>query len=261
MKKRIFGLSVVIVAAIFSGMLTSCVSGVFNGVAGTTLVRGEYPRLSIAANAPLTLHAHGKVWVDLPTEFLGVRPSGIMNFAVYGQSEGNALASHAHALYVTPTEGHAWVFQPESYPTSGGLTIGRKVINDYTWTTQLIRVPAETDWFSAMWRESDYTVPSAWLARRFSASPDQTTRVVAEYREPWPECLDPEIKKLAFIREECLGDFMRRSEAVFSLQMHTVENTDAAPGPSLLQRPPFSPDMRKLAGELRENDLRFLRRR
>lgn len=261
MKRRMSGLIAWGAAAVLALSLAACISGARSGVVGSTLTRNEYPRASIAANAPFTLQAYGRQWVSLPTDFLGVQPTGSMDYAVYGQNESGTVTRHAHALFTKPSSDNRWVFLPESYPAPGGLAIGSKGINGYTWTTQVIRVPGENDWFSAMWRTSGYATPEVWIARRFSASPDRSLRIVAEYREPWPECLDPDVKDLVFAREECLGEFMRRSDAAFSLRMHAVEDGDASSAPSALKTPPFPPDMLKLAGELREVDPLFRSRR
>ena len=259
MKKRTLIL-VWVAAAVLAGALSACTGGALSGVAGSTLTRAEYPRVSITANEPFTLRDHGRLWVGLPTDFLGIEPSGSLDYAVYGQGESGLVTRHAHALFVKPGHSDAWVFQTESYPAPGGLAIGRTVVDDYTWTTQVLRVPSEKDWFSAMWRASGREVPDVWLARRFSATPERTLRVVAEYREPWPECLDPDIKDLVFVREECLGGFLQRAGEAFSLRMHVTEPVDASPPAPQLQRPPSPPDIRKLAGELRENDFAFRKR-
>ncbi|SBV97548.1 exported hypothetical protein [uncultured delta proteobacterium] len=231
----------------------------FNGISGSTLVRTDYPRLTVGANPPLILQGYGRQWVSLPTDYLGLEPSGIMDFAVYGDEGGNgsgegAITRHAHAFVVTPSDDRRWYFRPESNKPFGGLALGRKDIGGYSWTVQVLRVDGEKDWFSAMWRASGRETPPLWLARRFSATPDRAVRVVAEYREPWPECLDPEAADLVFARKECLEGFFARSDAAFSLDMHAPEMLEAPSAPSMLAKPAFSPDMKKLAGELMEVD-------
>lgn len=246
--------------ALALGWALSGCAGARSEVVGSTLTRTDYPRVSVTATPPLALQAHGRQWTSLPTDFLGLQPTGEMDYAVYGADEGGAVVRHAHAFFVRPSMERAWFFKPESYPAPGGLSLGRKDVDGYRWTTQTVRVDGETDWFSAMWRESGYETPKMWLARRFSATPDRNMRVVAEYREPWPECLDPDAKDLVFVRESCLKDFFDRADAAFVLEMRAVENYDVETAPSLLQKPPFPPDMKKLAGELMEEDPAFRRR-
>ena len=231
-------------------------AGAFNGVSGSTLVRTNYPRLTVGANPPLTLQGYGRQWTSLPTDYLGLEPTGIMDFVVYGEGGGEgaegAITRHAHAFVVRPSEDKRWYFRPESNKALNGLAIGRKDIEGYRWTVQVLRVDGEKDWFSAMWRESGRETPPFWLARRFSATPERATRVVAEYREPWPECLDPEARDLVFARKECLEGFFARSDAAFFLDMHAPGILEDPSVPSVLATPAFSPDMKKLAGELME---------
>ncbi|MDL2210173.1 DUF4851 domain-containing protein [Desulfovibrio sp. OttesenSCG-928-O18] len=230
------------------------------GVSGNNLVRTAYPRTSIAAKTPLILQGYGRQWVSLPTEYMGMQPTGGMDYAVYGEGSEGPITRHAHAFIVRPGNDYNWYFQPESYPAPGGVHIGRKDIDGYRWVTQILRVDGEKDWFSAMWKESGRDVPEFWIARRFSATPERATRVVAEYREPWPECLDPGVKDLVFVRASCLEGFLERADAAFTLNMGAPENAEEPPAaPSVLRRPPFPPDMKRLAGELQQEDFSFRR--
>lgn len=230
-----------------------------SGISGTSLTRTAYPRLTMTANPPLVLQGHGRQWVSLPTEFLGLEPSGVMDYAVYGEGQEGPITRHAHVLVVEPTNDRAWYFQPEGHGTPGALTFGRQVLGGYTWTAQVLRVNGPTDWFSAMWAASGRETPELWIARRFSGTPTSTTRTVAEYREPWPECLDPEVTHLLLVSKSCLEGFFERSEAAFSLDMHGMENIETPSAASQLRKPDFAPDIRRLAGELRQEDTTFFR--
>jgi hypothetical protein len=238
-------------------LATGCVAA-RNGVVGLALVRTSYPRIVMQANAPLLLQGYGREWVSLPTDFLGIQPSGAMDYAVYGEGTDGPVTRHAHVFVVRPNNDQAWWFQPESYPAPGGLSIGKQEMGGRGWTVQILRVDGQKDWFSAMWQTSGRAVPERWVARRFSATPERATRVVAEYREPWPECLDPDAKDLLLVSASCLEGFIARSNAAFSVGDDGAAPEDAAaaaPGaPSVLAGPPFSPDMKRLAGELNEED-------
>lgn len=236
-----------------------CASAI-SGVSGTSLVRTGYPRLTVGAKEPMRLQAYGRQWVSLPTDYMGLQPSGIMDYAVYAEDVEGPVLRHAHVLVVRPSSERDWRFKPESYPGPGGLAIRRVTVDGYAWTLQILRVDGGKDWFNAMWLENGRDVPERWLAARFSATPDRYTRVAAEYREPWPECLDPEAKDLLFVRESCLEGFYERLGAVFSLDMHAPEVLEKPAGPSRLRKPPFEPDMKRLAGELYRDDT-FLRGR
>lgn len=223
------------------------------GVSGSALVRTEYPRASVSVNQPLTLQAHGRQWTAVPSDIFGADTTSVMDYAVYGEGDSGPITRHAHAFFVKPRNNRLWRFQPESHKAPGGLSIVEKDINGRQWTAHIIRVDGERDWFSAMWRESGRQTPELWIARRFSATPERSTRVVAEYREPWPECLDPEAGDLMFVRESCLRGFLERADAAFNLDLFGDVPEGPPDAPSVLAKPPFGPDMRKLAGELIED--------
>lgn len=232
-------------------------TGAFSGVTGSTLIRTGYPRVSLTANEPLALYGYGRQWVTFVTEYLGQDVSGSMDYAVYAAEKEGPVTRHAHAFIVKPNNERLWYFGPESYKAPGGLILERREINGYIWNVQIIRVVAENDWFSAMWKENGRIVPEVWIARRFSATPDKVTRVVAEYREPWPACLNPEAEDLVFVCKECLEDFFARSDAAFNLEIHRAEPLRKEPAPTILVKPKMQPDMRKLAGDLLKEDFSF----
>lgn len=240
-----------------AGLLLSGCTGAMTGVSGTALVRSGYPRCTISTNEPFTLQGYGRLWVSLPTEFLGFAPSGSMDYAVSSDAGEGPVVRHAHSLIVRPSDDIRWRFRPESFKPFGGLSLVKQDINGYRWTVQILRVDAERDWFSAMWRENGRETPEFWIARRFSATPEQATRVVAEYREAWPDCLEPEASDLVFVRRECLEGFLERSDAAFLLDMHASEIIEEPSASSRLQRPGGAPDMKKLAGELVEDSFRY----
>ncbi|GHV54105.1 hypothetical protein FACS1894206_06160 [Deltaproteobacteria bacterium] len=242
--------------------LLGCAAGAQNGFFGSALVRESYPRVCMQANSPLTLQGYGRQWVSFETPSLVSQASGRMDFAVYGEGERGPVNRHAHVFVARPHDERHWYFQPESYPAPGGLSIGSREISGSRWVTQILRVVGEQDWFSAMWRESGREVPLLWLARRFSASPDRAIRIVAEYREAWPECLDPEIADLQFIPSSCMEGFLARSDAAFTLEINGPINKEMLKEPppaSLLVKPASVPDMKRLAGELTEADWEFFR--
>lgn len=245
------------VCGLLAAFLCGCRVSAWDGVVGASLVRTAYPRVAIAANEPLALQGYGKQWVSFPTDYMGHQPSGFMEYAVYGEGAEGPVTRHAHALIARPSNDNYWEFKPESYPVPGGFAIGKAVLGGKGWTAQLVRIDGEKDWFSAMWHESGREVPEYWIARRFSATPEKATRVVAEYREPWPGCLDPDgIKDMAFYPKGCLDGFIERSEAAFDVAGEIPEEEKGTDIPSILVKPRFSPDMKRLVGELME-DLRI----
>lgn len=230
-------------------------TGAYSGVSGDALIRTDYPRVSIAANPPLTLKAYGRQWTTVPSQIFGADTTSIMDYAVYGVGDSGPVLRHAHAFFVSPVNDREWRFQPEGHKAPGGLSIQDVKINGRQWTAHIIRVDGEKDWFSAMWRESGRPTPETWIARRFSATPERAVRVVAEYREPWPECLDPDAKDLTFVRESCLRPFLDRADAAFTLDLFDAARQGPPNAPSILAKPRSGPDMGKLAGELIEDSV------
>ena len=240
-----------LVCGLFVCGLSGC-RAAYTGVSGSALVRTEYPRAMVKANPPLELRAYDRQWVSMPTETFGSDTTTIMDYAVYGEGREGPITRHAHAIIVQPSNDRLWRFQPESFKGLDGLSIGTAEVNGSQWTVRIARVDGETDWFSAMWRESGRETPSMWLARRFSITPDRATRVIAEYREPWPDCLDPEAKDLMFASKSCLEGFLQRSDAAFELDLRVAGPRMEPNAPSTLTKPSFRPNMRKLVGELVE---------
>lgn len=250
-------LKTLVVCGLLTALLCGCRVAAWNGIAGVSLVRTEYPKVVIAANEPLALQGYGKQWVSFPTDYLGHKPSGYMEYAVYGEGGEGPVTRHAHAFIARPSNDDYWEFKPESYAVPGGFAIGKTVLGGKGWVAQFVRIDGEKDWFSAMWRASGRETPEFWIARRYSATPEKATRVVAEYREPWPECLDPDaVKDMVFFPQNCLDGFLKRAEAAFDFEREIPENGPGTDIPSVLVKPGFPPDMLRLAGELME-DLRI----
>ena len=236
---------------VFCLYLSGCVAQ-RSVVSGSSLIIADFPRLSMTANDPLVLQGYGRQRVSLPSNVLGLFPNGYMDYAVYGEGTEGPIIRHSHIMAVRPSDTARWRFKPESFIPFGGLSIGHKKVNGYVWAVQILRVNDASDWFSTMWRQNGRETPEFWLARRFSVTPERSTRIVAEYREPWPECLEPTTKDLLLVRSECLKEFIERSDAALSLDIRVPAAAMPFVVPTLLAKPAFLPEMRKLVGELRE---------
>ncbi len=244
------------IAALSLLLLSACTSlnspaGV--GVVGTTLYHVGHPPAAITANAPLALQGHGRLWVTLYSQdSLLEQPSASMAYAIYSDGNSGPVTRHAHALFVQPTSA-LWSFQLESFKGPGVLGLSKEDIGGLTWTMQIMRVPSQGDWFSDVWIENGRSVPETWLVKRFSATPERSTRMVAEYREPWPECLDDAAADLMLVSGTCLKDFMRRADAAFTLDQNQPPQEQAVTAPSALKLPAAMPNTRKLVGEVWKN--------
>ena len=244
---------------LFAAVTSGCTAA-FSGVSGDTLTRTSYPPLSVTANAPFVLQGQGREWVTFESESLARQPLGQMDYAVYAPESTGPVTRHAHAFITLPTDDKRWEFLPENSPGGNVLALNKRELNGYTGIEQIIRVPSEGDWFSTLWTANGRDVPHIWLARRFMATPQRFLRVIAEYREPWPDCLDTQVKDLMFASSECLQGFFNRSQDVFTLRMAADPARMPPAARPFTNKPPFSANMKKLAGELRFIESLFFRR-
>ncbi len=248
-QKRTISLCILALNLALFGGCAGLTTPALTGVSGSSLFSTQYPPVAVAANAPLTLKGYGNLWVSLYNqESLTTQPTGSFAYAVYSGGDSGPVTRHAHALIVRPQSG-VWSFQLESFKGPDTFSLSKSDIGGITWTAQIMRVASRGDWFSAMWTENKRSVPELWIAKRFSATPDRQVRMVAEYREPWPECLDPMIPDLSLTPADCLKGFLGRADAAFTLDA-PVPAVQETPAPSMLHVPPVQPNTRKLAGEV-----------
>jgi hypothetical protein len=196
-----------------------------------------------------------------------LQPAGFFDFAVYSDALEGPLTVSAHSIMLRPTSDDLWRFTMESFKEPYTFSLSNTGFDGMAFVARLMVVQSAGDWFSDMWAASGRAVPERWIARRFSASPDQSVRYVAEYREPWPACLDEEALRLGLLSgasyDSCLRPFMQRSEKAFSIERGAPETMLPPAGPVRLSIPPYAPDPTKLAGEVEQDDrgLRDQRRR
>ena len=186
-------------------------------VNGNTLYHDTYPKITVSANAPLQLLSAGKEWGTLVSNSLTLNPLASCTYALYSATAEGPVTSHAHALVVQTTDTRLWFFHLEGYKLLNSLHYSETARGGHGWSVQLLRVPSENDWMSGVWQANNRSVPEVWLAKRFSATPQKATRVVAEYREAWPSCLSHEARDLTGTAAECLAGFHQRADAAFSL--------------------------------------------
>jgi hypothetical protein len=243
-------------------LLTSC-SPAITGISGSSLIHNSYPPVSISANTPLELQAYGREFVSLKSDILTLQPLGIFDFAVYSDSRQGPVTRSAHSIVLRLGNENAWVFTKESFKGSNSFSLSNTGFDGMAFTEQLMVVIARDDWFSDMWLASGREVPERWLAKRFSSSPSDDIRFVAEYREPWPACLDEEALRLGLPAsssyDSCLRPFLRRAASAFTIQRQPGDTVLPPSGPTLLTRPDHAPNPTKLAGEVEQNDRRSLR--
>lgn len=242
--------------AMLACLLSGCAAAK-TGVVGSALTRNAFPRMTLSANAPLSLRGYGALPVSFATDSLVTEASGEMYYALYAEDSAGLVMRGAHVLIAQISNDSRWMFQPDSGVARGVLAAGTTVLNGAVWTVRTLRIMNEEDWFSALWQANGRETPPVWIARRFTATPGGSMRVAAEYREPWPDCLDIGVTDLTFARAECLGGFMARSDQAFTLELHTTA-TGTEPLLPALTMPGFAPDMTRIAGRVTEN-ISFMR--
>ncbi len=224
------------------------------GVAGNTLSTNTKPPISITAKAPLRLMASGSLAVSIPND-KETLSSAVISFpyAVFGEGDASGpVTRHAHAILAKLEDSQNWSFQPDTVwkPRNASIT-SSKGPDGYTWTTQLLLVPSQGDWFSDLWVANGRSVPKIWLAKRWSALLDDTTKAIYEYREPCAGCLPEDALAFPLLDADSaarLKEFSNRA-AAFTTSAQNTPLTDTAPEQTLRARPEKLPNAGKLVGE------------
>ena len=109
MRERGRSFYAVVGALLLSVCLSGCVAPKI-GVFGTALVHMRHPTLTMTANAPLILQGYGRQGVSLSSDYLGLDPSGSMDYAIYGEGAEGAITRHGHLFVVRPSDDTRWYF-------------------------------------------------------------------------------------------------------------------------------------------------------
>lgn len=150
------------------------------------IVSGQ-PNIAVHITPEMTLYKTAQKSVMLATDSPH-STSARMTYAVFGSVEGNTLLRHAHTLTIAPST-QQWIFSPETYKSRYAISTSKQKINGRNFTIQTLLIPTQDDWFTSLWQENDVLTPPNWLAMRWSLTPNNRERIVAEYREPLPPCL------------------------------------------------------------------------
>ena len=214
---------------------------------------------TIRVAPPLALAATGAFSTAVASD-VNVAPWGRFRYAAFTDSDTGPVLRHAHAA-VCELNRNAWQWEKETWALPEAFHYSKEQRGGKHWTVQMLPVAAEKDWFSALWRENGRETPEFWIAKRWSSTPEDEIRIVAEYREPVPGCMierlreaaaqpmgTPGLKGKTLLRncDEAIDAFSRRADAVFALdKMTTASPASAEP---LAARPKSAPDMPKLIG-------------
>ena len=219
------------------------------------------PNILVKTEQNLTPIASGTRSVTIPAG-TNASATGNFAFAAFADRNDKQPARHAHIGLVT-LSGNAARFTLEREREADAFLLDKETIDGRYWTVRLLPVYAAEDWFCELRRVNKLPTPSLWLAKRWSWTPDSHTRVVAEYREAAPMCLQRLLpaqnaegkgKQQRVSRAELLkncsndiDDFSIRAEKAFTFT-RAGDNIQATPPPSFLL-PDSAPDMQKVVGK------------
>jgi hypothetical protein len=219
------------------------------------------PPFSLTFDPALTLAGAGRMQAYVPSD-VNIRPFASIHYAVFAEGSAGPVLRHAHALFASLPQG-LWRWELESWPQPASLSLTKMEKDGKFWTVQIMPIAALGDWFSDFWTLNNREIPRFWLLKRWSATPFDELRLLAEYREPAPLCMEEALLPLeAIVRREqvsppdslelfslCPGEiraFSARADAAVSL-----DKVVPLPEPGLSQafvRPEAAPNMKKLVG-------------
>jgi hypothetical protein len=240
------------------------------GVFGNTMFSGGLPALAVtpARDSGLVPVASGRLLAGLETDTTQQAFAGV-NYAVFGaiapvDAKGATVTKHGHVLVTELSNSYAWEFNVESWPSRNEVYLRTVDFGGLDWTEHLLYADSTGDWFSELWRNNGFGVPERWIGKRWSRDYANHYRVVVEYREALPSCLDVANNEgqsysvhAVFNADtpECrreLQEFEARAARAFEVQNLRDAEKIPEPGNSLrtafTEMPERLPDMKKLVG-------------
>lgn len=225
---------------------------------------------SVGVLPPLALVSTGTVSGKVISD-VSFSPQASFSYALFSDTNEGRPERQVHIIFSElPREG--WRWEMESWAKAESLSYQKLTAGGKYWTVQIMPVTGRTDWFNALWQENGGTPPDFWLAKRWSARPEDEIRIVAEYREPAPLCMQkrledadevlrtdknapmPQGKELWRNCDEAVLAFSARADAAVNL--NGLDALPEKPLRMLTARPSFSPNMAKLVGRAEHLDFR-----
>lgn len=216
---------------------------------------------NIRVSPPLTLTLAGRATAAVPSDDALQAPIATMAFALFAEGGSGAVTRHAHTIF-SELPRQAWRWEMETWAKREALLYATERAGGKDWTIQIFPVAATGDWISALWQKNGRQTPDLWLAKRWSSTPEEEMRLLAEYREPLPACLRdnlgwaagengpaplPRGKDLRRGCEREIKEFSTRADAVFDLEKRS-DTPPAAPEAKTALLPDMRPDMPALVG-------------
>lgn len=222
------------------------------------------PNVEFRMVPTLTLASSGRILANVPSD-TNLLPAAYTTYAIFGEGGEGLVSRHAHALF-SSLPSNSWRWRMETWPLTYSLRLSKLRTAGQYWTVHMLPVAAEGDWFTEFWKLNGRETPRFWLAKRWSATPDnKEDRILAEYREPAPECMEeallpleaivkkaevspPDSMQLWHLCRKEIEAFSTRADASVALDYFTGERQEQVvfkDGP----RPQQRPNMKKLVGE------------
>ena len=150
---------------------------------------------NISVSQPLSLAHSGFLTAEVPAD-VRMYPSGSFRYALFSDSGKETISRQAHII-LSELPNSEWRWEMETWARPEALSYAKDRIAGKYWTIQMLPVSSATDWFSELWMKNGSSVPDFWLAKRWSSTPEDNIRIVAEYREPAPLCMQKHLQNNA----------------------------------------------------------------
>ena len=221
---------------------------------------------TISTAQDMGLASSGLLFAPVPSD-VTTKPSGRFRYALFSDAAEGPVKRQAHIIF-SELPAQQWQWEPETWAKPESLSYAKDRTAGKYWTLQLFPVFSSQDWFSTLWQANGRDIPDFWLAKRWSATPEDDVRIVAEYREPAPECMRERLQDAAGKKQqgvisvkgkdlwhnckEEIEDFVSRADAAFIFDK--AQSTPALENPPLTAMPSESPNMSKLVGKAQYQD-------
>ncbi|MDR2801084.1 MAG: DUF4851 domain-containing protein [Desulfovibrio sp.] len=216
----------------------------------------------VSVGPPLSLAASGRFSVPTPSDVMTNSPYADFLFAAFSEDGSGPVRASAHVI-LSELPYPDWRWEMETWARPESLRYSKLTAARRNWTVQIFPLMAGGDWFSELWTLNNRQTPDFWLAKRWSATPDEELRIVAEYREAVPACMREQLQSYAESRknkefgslngrelagrcEREMEEFSARADAAVRLDEDLSRPLDASGIKARL--PDGRPNMRALVG-------------
>jgi len=199
---------------VFCTLMLAC-TPLIRGFSNHQFISNGFPAVTIGSPLPPITEGHGSTFVP-SSNFQMTLPDYWLS--VYGA--GKFEAPMAIALYATAPDGYEW--EPNSLIDRP--SIGTELFGEQSYSVTIRSINVKKDAFAGMVLPESELKDDApdkhWIAVRFSDMTENfwRTKIILEYREPFPSSLDPTMKPSMLIGTPELKAIYERAKQAFSVQ-------------------------------------------